>query len=226
MKKIIWIYLFLVNIIFSCKTKTENIDFEKNVLIGIIPSIVDSTCQDPRIFLSPPTFITFPPPAGMNSITKATQRKQHKQLLKQWQFKLDSIKKDTSSIYLAFNPLIKISTDSLEKKLASYTNRKILKTNSKKNLTLDINSIKLNKHFKFKNDSSFSKNINVWNEKYDFVFSGFFNVSRIVFDESKSHGILSAGYSCGERCGQGYIIYIKQEDNKWKIDKIEETWIS
>lgn len=96
----------------------------------------------------------------------------------------------------------------------------------KKKLVLDIDSIKLNQHFKFKHYNLFSNKLEVWNKKYDFIFSGFFHVSRIVFDDSKSFGALSVGYTCGGLCGQGYIIFIKKQGKNWKIDKIMDTWIS
>ena len=93
-------------------------------------------------------------------------------------------------------------------------------------ITIDINSIPLNKNFKFKDISQFTNSLDVWNKKYDFVFSGFFNVSRILFNESKTYGILSASYTCGGLCGEGHIIYIKKIKGKWVIDKIEGTWIA
>lgn len=212
--------LYLLTIILGCKSKTENIDFEKNVLIEIIPSIVDSTCHDLRLFLSPPPYPLFPPAGAEIS------KKEKIRLTKLWQLKRDSIKKDTSSLYLAFNPSIKKSTDSLENKLAKFTNKKIIPINAAETVALNINSIKLNQHFKFRHDSLFSKKLDVWNKHYDFIFSGFFYVSRIVFDESRSNGILSVGYTCGGLCGQGYIIYIKKYGKKWVIAKIEDTWIS
>ena len=211
--------MFIAALIFGCNNKSKNNDFEKDVFIQIIPYIVDSVSYDPRLSLYSSPYPLFPP-AGTEISEKEKIR-----LTEQWKLKIDSIKNDTSYIFLAINPLIKFSTDSLEKKLTKHTNRKILKINSNEKLTLDINSLKLNKHFKFKHESLFSKTTNVWHKKYDFVFSGFFNVSRIVFDESKSYGILSTSYSCGDRCGQGYI-YIKKEGDRWKIDKIEETWVS
>ncbi len=87
--------------------------------------------------------------------------------------------------------------------------------------------IKLNNKFELKNISKFSKERGkIWHTKYNFVFSGIVDFTRIQFDKDKKFGILDAGFVCGGLCGQGYRIYIKKKNSKWIIDKIEGTWIS
>lgn len=219
MKKLTTSLCLLIIFFFGCKRKINELEFERSVLMQIIPSIVDSTCQDPRIFLSPPPYPLLPHD-GKTSV------KEEQLLTKKWELKRDSIRKDTSSVYLAFNPVITASTDSLKKELELFTNSKITQLGFKGKLVLDIDSIKLNQHFKFKHHNLFSNQLEVWNKKYEFIFSGFFYISRIVFDDSRSFGALSVGYTCGGLCGQGYIIFIKKQGKNWRIDKIVDTWIS
>lgn len=214
------IYLFLATVTLGCKPEKENTDFERNALLEILPSLVDSTCGDPRIFLSPPPYPLFPP--------KGTEISEKKKdiLNKKWKRKLDSIKKDTSSIYLAFNPEIKPSDEDLDIEFEKHFKGKKTIITGIKNYTLDLSKIKLNRHFKFKHDSLFYKDYRVWMKKYNFVFAGLFEVSRIRFDKTKTYGILSTGYTCESRCGKGHLVFIKKVEGKWIIDKMKMTWIS
>jgi hypothetical protein len=219
-------------LLISCKNPNKDIEFEKEVLVEIIPSIVDSTCHDRRIFTSPPPMVgEFKETEDGHviidtSLATANQKIRYKIWLK----KQDSIKADTSEIILAIDPKISYSEDSLKKEFANHFKGKnilnLTKYRDSSSYNINIHAIKLNKNFKFKNSKEFSNKLELWQKKYDFVFSGFFNVSRILFDESRKYGILSAGYTCGDRCGEGYIIYIKKIKDKWVIDKIEGTWIA
>jgi hypothetical protein len=109
MKKLATSLCLSIIFFFGCKRKINDLEFERRVLMQIIPSIVDNTCQDTRILLSLPSYLLYTP-QGIDISAK------EKQLLsKKWELKRDSIRKDTSSVYLAFNPLITASTDSLKK---------------------------------------------------------------------------------------------------------------
>jgi hypothetical protein len=50
--------------------------------------------------------------------------------------------------------------------------------------------------------------------------------SRIFFDKAKTVGVLTCEYICGGLCGNGYRVFIKKINDKWIIDKVEETWIA
>ena len=50
--------------------------------------------------------------------------------------------------------------------------------------------------------------------------------STILFDKDRTVGVLTCEYICGGLCGIGYQVFIKKVNNKWIIDKIEETWIA
>lgn len=227
MSKHFFTYLLLSVTILACKAKTKEIDFEKGVLTEIIPAIVDSICADPRLFNKRPQLGEYIKKDNRvildTSLATPSQRKQYKSWLKL----KDSLKKDTASIYLCFKPDILPSTNSLEEEFKSHFDLKSLSKLDNKRITISIDSLKLNNHFKFKHDSLFVHNYEFWlSDKYSFLFSGIFEISRITFDQSKNYGILSASYLCNSRCGKGYIIFIKKTNSEWIVDKIKMTWIS
>lgn len=226
---IIMIFLFV-----SCEKKVSEVEFEKNVLTEIFPSLIDSTCFDVRVFRN------FPPKYGEiiydkkgNYIridtTKATIE-QKIQLLK-WKKRTLEIEKDTSKIVIAFDPKIKKNKrknlkEDFEK---HFVGSKLYNSKIEDSLEyfLDLGDIKLNNKFKLKNLSDFPKERDsIWQAKYDFNFSGIVYFSRIEFDKQKRFGILDGGFVCGRHFGQGFRIYIKKVESKWIIDKVEGTWIS
>ncbi|KAF2328191.1 hypothetical protein [Flavobacterium daemonense] len=208
------IFILIILLFASCKKNENDIEFNKdvefnrNVLAEILPSIVDSVCRDVRIYSNPP------PRYGKlifnkeghyvkTDSTKATS--EEIQRLKKWKKEVAEIKKDTSKVIIAFDP--KIKTDNAIEYI------------------LNFKSIKLNGKFKLKNINEFPKE-NIFERKYNFNFSGILKISGIKFDKKRENGSLNVGYTCGGLCGYGNIIVIKKVKNKWKIIKMEETWIS
>jgi hypothetical protein len=227
-------YIFLMIILFvSCQKKITNLEFEKNVMTEILPGLIDSTCIDARIYLNPP------PPYGKTIFdntghyvgidsTKATKEEKQERL--DWKNNLDSIKRDTSKIIVAFDPKIKKKNENVKQDFEKhFKGAKIFnsKEESQTEYILDFKNIKLKNKFQLKNISEFPKDRDLlWKTKYNFVFSGVAFFSRIQFDKEKKFGILDGGFVCGGLCGQGFRIYIKKINNKWIIDEVEGTWIS
>ena len=53
------------------------------------------------------------------------------------------------------------------------------------------------------------------------------NYTKIVFDKTKSYGVLNAGYVSAPLNGYGVRIFIKKDENgQWIIDEVKGTWIS
>ncbi len=213
---------FALIVLASCHKRASEIDFEKKVMNEILPALVDSTCKDLRIFLSPQPYPLFPP-----AVTELSNKEKIRRT-KLWEEKRDAIRKDTASIYVAINPEIK----NISQKSANYdfmikkfVGKRYIQNNAKSYI-IDIDKIKLHHRFKFKNAASIKNNGNVWTTKRDFVFSGFLYVSRILFDETKSYGILEVEYTCQERCGEGHLVLLKKVNNVWVIDKKELTWVA
>lgn len=234
MKKLLNLALLIVIILFSsCEKKITDLEFEKNVMTEIFPSLIDSTCIDIRLFTN------FPPKYGESiydktghyigvDSTKATEEQKRKLL--EWKINTEKIKKDTSKIIVAFDPLLKDNSQDLREDFQKhFKNAKIYISKEKKEseYVFDFKNIKLNNKFELRNISQFPKERGlIWLAKYDFVFSGAVFFSRIQFDKDKKFGILDGGFACGDRCGQGFRIYIKKANNKWIIDDVEGTWVA
>jgi hypothetical protein len=234
MKKHLNLVLLIAIILFSsCEKKITDLEFEKNVMTEIFPSLIDSTCIDVRLFTN------FPPEYGESiydktghyigvDSTKATEEQKRKLL--EWKINTEKIKKDTSKIIVAFDPLLKDNSQDLREDFQKhFKNAKIYISKEKKEseYVFDFKNIKLNNKFELRNISQFPKERGlIWITKYDFVFSGAVFFSRIQFDKDKKFGILDGGFACGGRCGQGFRIYIKKVNNKWIIDEVEGTWIA
>lgn len=225
----------MLSIIFftGCKKEVSELEFEKNVMTEIFPSLIDETCIDKRLYLNPPPkYGKYIYDENGNNIeidtTKATEDEKKK--MSEWKNEIDKIEKDTSKLIVAFNPILKKNKENIKEDFEKhFPNIKLkqTKTEKKSDYTFEYQNIKLNSKFKLKNISEFPKDRDAfWKTKYKFVFSGVVEFTRIQFDNEKKYGILDGGFICGRLCGQGFRIYIKKKNNKWIIDKIEGTWIS
>jgi hypothetical protein len=224
--------ILILSIIFftSCKKEVTELEFERNVITEIFPVIVDSICVDARKMI--------PPPKGSFSIinnrnilidtSKATKEEKIEYI--KWKSNNRKLENDTSTVILAFDPILKKSESKyLENELKNtFLVSEIFKPKQKENLTIDIAEIKLNKKFKLKNITEFPKanKALLYEVKYNFVFSGILEISRIEFDKKRKVGVLEANFSYCGKCGRGYLIFLKKENNKWKIYKLKDTWIS
>lgn len=228
--------LILLGLFSSCEKKQTELEFEKSVMTEIFPSLVDSICVDSRK-MDPP------PPMGESvydktghyvrtDSTKITSKQRIE--YRKWQKKREEVEKDTSSVVIAFDPFLKKNEAELNQLLKEYNSKIQISQRSEKELDkfrLDFEKIKLNNKFKIKNISEFpkveSKYRNLLYElKYDFVFSGILQLSRIQFDKQKQFGILQGSFSFCGKCGRGFNVFIKKVNNKWVIDKIDGTWVS
>lgn len=220
-------FLILLVLVSSCEKKQTELEFEKSVMTEIFPSLVDSICVDCRILF-------LPMPLGKSIYDKndnyiGQDTSNIKVEREKWQKELVKIKNDTSKIIIAFAPVRKIRGDvnsDFEKhfpKIKLYVPKEEMDVE----YIFDFKNIKLNNKFELKNLSEFPKERGaIWNTKYNFVFSGVLDFSRIQFDKEKRFGVLDAGFGCGSKFGQGSRIYIKKINNIWVIDKIEGTWVS
>jgi hypothetical protein len=225
-------FILIIILLASCETKISEVDFEKNVMTEILPNLIDSTCIDRRIMLN------FPPKYGeliydkegryvKTDSTKATEKE--KLNLIAWKKKTAEIEKDTSKIIIAFEPKIKFNNEDLQDDLEKhFKGSKLQKLKKEDSLeyNLDFEKIILQSRFKLKNLNQFPERDKIWVTKYNFNFSGVAFFRKIQFDKYKKFGILNGGFVCGGKCGQGFRIYIKKINGKWKIDKVEGTWIS
>ena len=91
---------------------------------------------------------------------------------------------------------------------------------------IELASFNNNGKYLFKYVSEFPEGSEMWNTKYSFKLDGVISFSRIYFDKKKNYGVLEGGTTYGKLNGNGWVVFIKKENEKWVIDKIEGTWIS
>jgi hypothetical protein len=222
LQKTTFIVIILILLI-SCEKKITEIEYEKNVLTEIFPKIVDSICVDSRKMNPPPKYgIETWKKGQIIQVDTSKVTEKERIAYQNWKNEQNRIEKDTSKIIIGFDPfLLKFGEEKNFENVNLY--------NSKySNFRFDYSKIKLNRKFKIKDITKFPKveKLLLYEQKYNFVFSGFLEVSRIKFDKNKKSGVLEASFSFCGKCGRGYKIFIKELNGKWKIEKLEDTWIS
>jgi hypothetical protein len=222
-------FLLSLILLISCEKKITDTEYEKNVLTEIFPKIVDMICVDSRKMNPPPKFgIETWSNGNLIKVDSSKATKKERTEYQNWKIEQKLIDKDTSKIIIGFDQYLldygKGRTDG---------RRKLLNSNYS-NFKFDYLKIKLNGKFKIKNMTEFPKaeilklsdRVLLYDQKYNFIFSGFLEISRIKFDKNKKSGVLEASFSYCGKCGRGYLIYVKEINGKWKIVKLADTWIS
>ncbi|MGJ8593401.1 MAG: hypothetical protein ACSHXF_12690 [Aquaticitalea sp.] len=227
----------------NCEQKTEltNLEFEKKVFYDLFPELSDKMYNDIRLMSTPPP----PSPKYLTEKGFDTKNDYHKALedwgkfddyrhrLNDWEERRDSIINDETLIHIAFPDSINQFEREDIYELINHFNDQKLVVDSKdfeleNGFKVDFDKLKSdNKKLRFKSTSEFPKGRDFWRTNYDFNFGGSLSFSRIVFDNTKSFGVLNAGFGRGSLNGSGCRIFIKKDENgNWKIDKIEGTWVS
>lgn len=213
----------------NCEKKVDEVEFEKNVLTEVFPKIVDSICVDSRKMDPPPKFgIETWKKGKLIKVDTSKVTNEERNKYQNWEKEQNRIDKDTSEIIIGFDQYL-LNFGERRVNIES----KLLNSNFS-NFKFDYSKIKLNNKFKIKNITEFPKaeklllahKVLLYEQKYNFVFSGFLEISRIKFDKNKKGGVLEASFAYCGRCGSGYRIYIKEINGKWLIEKMEDTWIS
>ncbi|PKB15227.1 hypothetical protein [Flavobacterium sp. 5] len=216
----------------NCEKKVDKVDyveFEKKVLTEIFPKIVDSICVDSRKMDPPPKFGVETWDKG-NIIKVDTLKATNKERIAyhNWKNEQKRVDNDSSKITIGFDQyLLTYNGERLD------SESKLLNSNYS-TFKFEYSKIKLNRKFKIKSISEFPKaeillkhhKVLLYEQKYNFVFSGFLEISRIKFDKNKKSGVLEGSFSYCGMCGRGYRIYIMKINGKWEIRKLEDTWIS
>ncbi|WP_204347098.1 hypothetical protein [Psychroserpens algicola] len=236
------IVIILYSIFWSCnkEKKISKSEFEQTVFYEIFPEIIDSVYFDIRLLPPPP-----PPPnilkekgydveADFNkAYDEYKQSDEFLEIIEKWRKKKDSINLDSTSIYLVLEDSIIGFSRADSTELIKYFNKQnivvdTIDTGSKKDYRIDLKRLNVNnKKIRFKYRSDFPEGRKFWKTKYDIQIAAKVGFSRILFDKTKSFGLLNVSYVMGTLNGEGIRIYIKKNSNgKWVIDKIKETWIS
>ncbi|UTN02533.1 hypothetical protein L0669_14500 [Flavobacterium bizetiae] len=199
----------------------------------IFPDLIDSICFDYRTVLNPPPIyglLTYDENGHRIRVDSTMSIEEQKQRMAKWEHNQEVIEKDTSKLIVAFNPKIKSNNKDLKEYLGEHfkvTEVFNPKIEGDSTYTIDFKNIPLKGKFEIRDMSEFPKDRReFWRKKYDFVFSGAVYFTGIQFDKERKFGVLDGGFSCGRLCGIGVRIYIKKVNEKWIIDKIDNTSVS
>jgi len=195
--KNILIFLFSLFYLFGCGQEKINPNFEQDVFIELLPKIADSMFVDIRPIPPPPKEIR--------------NEKDQKLKLKKW--------KEYKTSY--FKNIPKYNTE-----FTIAIEEKIEKRKNIPSIKVDFEKVKNTKKFIFKPRKKFPLGIEIYKERLKYNFAGVFSFSRIEFDKEKLNGKLWVSYGCGGLCGQEGVVYIKKNNNKWEIEKIEILEVS
>lgn len=220
--------LILCTIIsFSCQREVSNHEFEKKVFYEIFPNLIDSVCIDTRIYGSfPPHGKSIFDSRGKFIYSDTSNIIAERKL---WREKIKLLKNDKAKLVIAFDPnILESHFDNSEefKKFSLSDLQPVMLDADSLSFSLDINKMRSRGKFYLMNANKFPKGREIWDKRYNFIFNGALSVNRIQFNKTKTVGVLSAGFYCGGKCGQGFRIFIKKNNNKWQIVKIDPTWIS
>ena len=242
LQTIILTILFSV-ILLNCEQQKElsNVEFEQQVFYELFPELSDRMYQDLRLFPTPPP----PSPDYLQEKGFDAKSDYHKALenwkksddyrkrQNAWDKRKDSINNDTTSIYIVFPDSInRFEREDMYELISHFNDQKLIVDSKdfelKDGFQVDFDKLKSNNSkLRFKPMSEFPKGRELWTTKYDFNFGGSLSFSRILFDKTKSFGVLNAGFVKGRLNGSGYRIFIKKDENGiWIINKIKGTWVS
>ncbi|MDL2315274.1 hypothetical protein LJC16_03340 [Bacteroidales bacterium OttesenSCG-928-C19] len=140
---------------------------------------------------------------------------------------------DTLEVFIAiYDSLFTYDFDDIKYVQLSKEYNTILESiaeNPKKSVWIDINKIENTGRYRLLHLSSFSnsfENTDMWHQEYDFDFRGAIYISRIYFDLEEQYGLFYFSYIRGKNSGDGGVICIKKENDKWLIDNYIGLWVS
>lgn len=204
--------ILLLFVLQGCTSKNEPAqNFEQDVFDQVFHEIVDSTYRDKRLY-------TFHCPNG-NPLIKDDLLVGFDNPECNKQFNL--LRKDSLDLVLAVEDSASVM-NLIDKPSISKEYQPLNSTSFQINLALHQT-----KKFNFRYLSELPEDIEFqnWHIKYA-KFIGSLAFSRIYFDKEKKRGIISVGYSCGGKCGRGYLISISNHGQKWVVEKVIDTWIA
>ncbi len=231
--------LVITSIFWNCKEDKvlSESEFEQVVFYEIFPSILDSIYYDKRLTPSPPPEFFNKKEYDNSNIDKAIEdykkTDKYKEDINNWENKKDSLYRDKSSIYLAISDSINRSEkEDMYELIKHFKNQNIVLDSKKIELNngfkIDLNKLESNNEkIKFKYQSEFPKGREFWRTEYDFHIGAKIWFSRILFNNTKTYGILNGGFGMGILNGSGFRIFIRKKENgEWIIDEAIGTWIS
>lgn len=214
----ILVFLLLIN----CKGKNINDNkTQEKIFNHFFTELIDKTIIDFRKMPVPP-----PPPKNNSSAEIKKMEKAFKEAEKNHKIYLDTT---------IFAPLQIFISDSLsaisENEMVEINNKSQIKylniVSNKKHKLINLRDINVSSKYKLDYLSSLKTTFNeLKNQDYNTKkhlqkYGGIVSISKIYFNSENDNGIFKLNFSCGKLCGCSYIVFIKNENNKWTIDRIE-----
>lgn len=198
-------------------------EFEKEVFNEIFSELVDSTFYDYRLLPLPKTIPSPPNGVEISDSLNEENIKKHKRLLKEFEERKIKIENDTTRIVLAIvDTIFNLKQESFERFDIEFKNNFL----EKRKYMVSLKELNPDKKFILKYYSEFPKGRKIWRTEYPFHLGAILSFSRIYFDTSKQNGILEVGVNYGVLNGNGFKIFIKKISGKWRVQKVQGTWIS
>lgn len=220
MRKLYFTLLLFGGIILtSCNSKTDSLQFEKEVMYEVYPALIDT------VWVNAIQTFTPPPPPGVDTLEYKLKRikEAHKRFNKQ----LAEYKKKKFPVDLVFFDKA-VVVDNSKALQEHFKDAVILTDKTSDTLEYSFDRKKLDSykafHLKYVSKIPHGNEHQLYNGCC-YTVRGLFILSRIQFDSERKYGVLSVGIECGPMCGYGYLIYIKKVKEKWVIDKINQAWI-
>lgn len=155
----------------------------------------------------------------------------YKKLNRKWEKKKDSINRDTTSIYLTIPDSIGgTEEDDISELIRHFGNHNISIDSFTVSNAFKINLSKLetnHKKVKFIFQTDLPGDGDFWRTDYGKYIAASIFFTKIIFDKTKSYGVLNAGYVMAPLNGYGVRIFIrKTDDGQWVVDEVKGTYMS
>ncbi len=206
-------------VLLSFKKNQTDLEFEQSVAYEIFPALIERLHFDTRLRPPPPPIPIYDAKNNLIGYDTIMAEK----TFAEWKKKQAAFKADSVRLVIAVDDSTRLLEKEEWNELTKYFSDKnlILDTsNQSKKYKVNLNRLKADPKLKFKYRSEFPEGSEMWSKEYDFHLSGTTGFSRILFDKTKSYGILHSGFGCGKFCGTGFRVLIKKENGKWVIEKM------
>ncbi len=193
--------LLIFIVLLGCKEKQSQLSFEQNVFYDIAPEIIDFQYQEVRDI--------------------------HPRLIQE--FSTDNLnfnkKENLPFIVVGIADSIYELDKSEDSKFLNHfetENIHLDTSNTDKKIKLELSRIRSSDIFKFEKLSQIPTGPSRWKKTADFFLAGITSFSRIRFDNERKYGFLICSLTCGQQCGVHSRVYIKELNDEWVIDEIED----
>ena len=222
--RIFFILMALMIGLYSCKIDKVN-DYEAEAFDEVFDDLIEQLSAILSYYNSryPPP----PPPPGYDTT-------EYKKLVEYVQEKAKIIREDTAVVIVVSDSLFALCDrdyliERINKQQFIQHEYKdafdAIFDSSIKSRPFDLSKIGKREKFTLRYSSEFPEGSKIWErEKYNFLLSGAFDISRIYFDPSQQFGLFYCLYVFGKKDYIAVIVGIHKKNEKWTIEEIETLW--